>query len=277
MRWILMSFMSFEIWAGCWIYPGVCQADWMQNLPDSVKQRPLSQLKLPGTHDSSAYMLNMTASIPMELKPDFNFFLNPYYLGENLAKSLAEAMTLTQKYTVFEQLEQGVRDFDFRIFYHPQYQEFYMSHSFATVPMLVVLNHIRQFMLDHPGEVLVIEMNDDKEHIGVTLPRNDDAIQVVRTVLGDWLIPVNNSLNLAELVISQKRILFTFLGNLRSDYDDIWSNSTVMDYWPNKPDAEESLQNIENYLPALLPPNNTFLNLIFFTVTPDQNSTLDNI
>src|SRR3989338_1703397 len=259
MRWILLGFVSFEIWAGCLVYQGVCQADWMQNLPDSVKQRSLSEFKLPGTHDSAAYMVNLTASVPMELVPALNLFLNPYWLGEELTQRACEGMTLTQKYTVFEQLEQGIRAFDFRIFYHPEYQEFFMSHSFATVSMRIVLTHIRDFMLDHPGEVLVIEMNDDKEHAQLTNPKNEDAISIVQSILGDWLIPTNTSLSLENLVFSQKRILFTFLGNLSNTYENVWHNGTVVEFWPNEPEPNASLQVIEDYLPNMSTPNETLL------------------
>lgn len=284
MKLILLGiFGCFEIFAACFQYRGVCQADWMQNLPDSIKQRPLNQLTLPGTHDSASYQLDVNASIPMEKTMGLNFFFQGQMLDDWLIRRFLEELTLTQSLNILEQLEQGIRAFDFRILYNDQVQEFFMSHSFSTVPVSLVLSQIRDFLLQHSHEIIVIQMNNDQEHVQKTSPKNNEAVSMVRAVLGDLLIPVRqqNALNatftLQSLISSQKRVLFSFLGELSETYDNIWPGSAILNYWPNKAEPQRSLQNIETYLPTLQNSTGDFLNLIFFTVTPNQDSVLENL
>ncbi len=253
------------------------QADWMQNLPDTVKARPMTQLKLLGSHDSGAYRLNLTATPPMEETPMMDWVVD-IARDNPEANQVLRQVTLAQRLNISEQLQQGIRALDLRILYNSDVQEFFMSHSMATDTLSSGLAQIRQFMTEHPGELIVIQMQDDAEHGEMTAPHNHEAISMVHAALGQFLIPVtqnrtlNSTMTLGTLVKSNKRILFSFLDRLSRKYGDIWSSSVINTSWPNGQTVNESLSTIQTYLPALRHAKNTLLNLVFFTITPTKDS-----
>lgn len=226
----------------------------MSQLPNATKQRRIDQIKLLGSHDSGAYKLDLNASTRMEKTPILNLFKDLAEV-DPLIFQIVSNLTLSQPLSVFEQLEQGVRAFDFRILYNQTGGEFYLSHSYATVPLEPVLFQIRQFLLEHTGEVLVIQMEDDYEHRQQTSPFNSQAALIVEKALGSFLIPVTPNQTLENLVKLNQRVLFGY--------------TKVKEYWPDGQTVNQSLSIIETYLPELEKAGTGFLNLVFFTVTPN--------
>lgn len=276
---LFFGIWCFDAQSQCLWYRGVCQADWMQNLSTLVKQRPVTQLKLPGSHDSGAFELNLTATTNMEKTTLFNWFKKQAESSDLIAQLLGK-LILTQPLSIIEQLEQGIRAFDFRILYNKPLQEFFLSHSFATIFMNTALGQIQSFLSKHPGEVILIQMESDSEHVLETDPYADQAIAQVQSILGDYLIPVsanqalNDTMTLQSFVDSNKRILFSYTDFQKSNYSHIWSEGVINKHWPNGQTVEEAMSTIQTYLPVLQMPTHEFLNVIYFVVTQDQNSVL---
>ncbi|MEI6805475.1 MAG: phosphatidylinositol-specific phospholipase C domain-containing protein [Myxococcaceae bacterium] len=276
---LLLGFCCFEAQAQCVYYQGVCQADWMKNLSSIIKQRPLTQIRLPGTHDSSAYQLNLTATTPMEVTTAFDWFKKqaPSY---PIISRLLLMLTLAQPLSIIDQLEQGIRAFDFRILYNKDLKEFFLSHSFATVSLDTVLTQIRFFLSKHLGEFLIITMETDSEHVTQTTPYVHAAINQVLSILGKYLIPVtldkklNAAMTLENLVNINQRVLFIFTDWKQSHYAHVWPSGVFVEYWPNGQNVSESMSKISEYLPQLETPQSQYLNSVFFTVTPTQNSVI---
>ena len=247
----------------------------MAKLPEAVKQRRLDQIKLLGTHDSGAYQLDLNASTPMEQTPILDLFKDLAEV-DPVAYQVLENLTLSQPLSIFEQLEQGVRALDLRILYNNITQEFYLSHSFATEKLIPVLYKIGYFLSQHPGEILVIVMADDYEHVEQTSPYNSEAAVIIQSAMGDFLIPVSSSGNITDnmtlndLVAQNQRVLINF-------ENFFWPSGVLNQYWPNGQTANESMSVIETYLPEFSKLGQNLLNLVFFTVTPDASSILKNL
>ena len=256
--------------------------NWMQKLNESSKQKPLSRLLLPATHDSSSYQIDLASSIPMERTTQLNVFLSPDMQGE-LALYLLNSMTLTQTRSITEQLLQGIRGFDFRFFFNSHLQKFFLSHSFATIDLESALYEIKYFLLQFPQEILLIQMSTDKEHQVVTEIHNDDAAEMVQSILGEFLIPVsengqlNNTMTVQSLQDSGQRVLFSFLNPLEQNHSHVWPAHITQEYWPNQATPEASKEVIESYIGNMSQVSSEEFNLIFFTTTPDITSIVENL
>ena len=177
-------------------------------------------------------------------------------------------LTLAQKVSIYEQLEQGVRALDLRVFYHEGQHKFYLSHSFATVPWEVVAKDIQDFLLQHPGEILLIELQNDAEHMRKTAPHNLKLLKLVEQAWGHWLI-TDTSKTIQDLVALDKRILLVFR-------ESSAGREIVHEYWPNETNPGGSMSKIMSYLPELKIGQPGVFNLVFFTVTPDTGSIISN-
>lgn len=106
--------------------------DWMKDLDGDLR---LSQLSLPGTHDSMAHKSNLTGL----------------------------DVTRTQTMHLYDQLISGIRVLDIRLFYEPDGSGFsiyhgpiYLGYNFDTV-MEIVYNYLRTY----PSEVIFMRLQQE--------------------------------------------------------------------------------------------------------------------
>jgi hypothetical protein len=278
-------------------------ADWMANLPISVRTAALKHLIVPGSHDSATYTLDIAATPPMQ-GSIYQVLLD--LLADPLTALIADApihdLTLTQRGMIAPfQLESGIRALDLRVLYNPanvqqSLDPFFFSHSFAAVPMNETLRGVASFLTAHAGEVIIVQLSVDWEHRNQTLPHLPTVMGIVRDILGEWLVPVpveNTSTyanffvetSLATLVDAGHRVLFSLdetSVDVRS-FPGIWNASAVNTFWPNGQTANMSMSTIDAYLYGADPSNtmpennNDQLNLVFFTITPSDASIVQNV
>lgn len=106
---------------------------WMQALDDSAT---LSQLSLPGTHDSMAHKSNL----------------------------LGLDVTRTQTMDLWAQLTSGIRVLDIRLFYEPDGQSFSIHHGTVNVGYNLddVLSTVQKFLQKHPSETVLMRLKQEQ-------------------------------------------------------------------------------------------------------------------
>ncbi|CAB9521528.1 PI-PLC X domain-containing protein 1 [Seminavis robusta] len=139
--------------------------NWMQEfhqagLLDHVR---LTDLSLPGTHDSLTFDLSLTVSEDgMDGLQELAKLLHTLSGGKIkiLPGELEEFFRMqakTQQLTVTQQLDNGVRFLDFRIMWEPDKKAWYSIHFMQSKhPAEEYLRQIRKWLDEHPQEVLVI-------------------------------------------------------------------------------------------------------------------------
>lgn len=109
-------------------------SDWLGIYGRCLAAQKLSKLTIPGTHDSGSYGIS---------KPN--------------------KFTKTQDLDFNGQLSAGVRYFDMRIGYQPQYDDtnrFVLVHDFAkSVTLQDALGQIVAFLAQHPAEILILDFH----------------------------------------------------------------------------------------------------------------------
>uniref|UniRef100_A0A8C6XU48 Phosphatidylinositol specific phospholipase C X domain containing 1 n=1 Tax=Naja naja TaxID=35670 RepID=A0A8C6XU48_NAJNA len=163
---------------------------WMSDLPESLWAVPLSNLSLPGSHDAMTYCLDKKSEVSANgskllqlLDKHMHCIVHPIILR----------WSITQDLTVLEQLNAGIRYFDFRIAHKPDdpSMKLYFVHMLYTaVEVEVVLWDILRWLKNHPWEVVVLAFRNfdglDKNH-------HTHLVSCIQKIFSSRLCPRNVS------------------------------------------------------------------------------------
>ncbi|XP_076357587.1 PI-PLC X domain-containing protein 2-like [Tachypleus tridentatus] len=141
---------------------------WMQDLPEKIHNLPLNCIAIPGSHESGTY----SVSAMDDYAPDGLFLSKSravQLLGSTAKKVICGWMK-TQDLTCKEQLEIGIRYFDFKVATKPGSSDLYIVHGLYGDSMTSVLDSIKEFLDLHPKEVVLLHfqqlfaMTNDDHH-----------------------------------------------------------------------------------------------------------------
>lgn len=163
------------------------QSRWM-SIP-RIQSKTLLQLKIPGTHNSGSYGLTRKLSQIMYDNIKFlwglnansapangqlSFNTNKLYVGRILFDYIIDTtlrISISQNRTIRQQLDDGVRFFDLRVYYDTD-GSFYIQHSLRGPELNDVLSQIRHFLDVHStsGELIFLSIShtnfgDDPEKL----------------------------------------------------------------------------------------------------------------
>ncbi|XP_066097164.1 PI-PLC X domain-containing protein 2 [Saccopteryx bilineata] len=134
----------------------VCNADWMASLPPHLHSVPLSNLAIPGSHDSFSYWVDEKSPVGPDQTPAIIRLARI-----SLVKKLMKKWSVTQNLTFREQLEAGIRYFDLRVSSKPgdADQEIYFIHGLFGIKVWDGLMEIDSFLTQHPREIVFLDFN----------------------------------------------------------------------------------------------------------------------
>lgn len=219
-------------------------SSWMAHTDISSKK--LSELLLPGSHDSGAY------KISAELTPNKDKILGKKIAGKDIGlskgflanRSLVKNWTITQEHSIKEQLEKGIRLLDFRVSNAGTAEKpiFVLSHTFGCCEYEQAIKEVRDFLAENPSEVVVISASLDAENKNTMVEVEEKFIELTKKTLSNHLAPVSNHddiiSNLSGKVVYQYeeaegRPITNTEGLIKS------GKGILKDIWPNITDADK--------------------------------------
>lgn len=157
---------------------------WMAQAHEAIKNRPLSALVIPGTHDSGSFGVietskfspetdisqeikdicdytggelpeSLKASIPQELQ-----FLAPSVLPliKPELRSFIRDWSKTGDLDIMHQLEAGIRYFDLRVVLEDD-GHFYFCHGLEGTDVEISITAVRDFVAANPKEIVILDFN----------------------------------------------------------------------------------------------------------------------
>ena len=149
---------------------------WMSN--PRIQSKTLSQIKIPGTHNSGSYALTRKLSqirydeirflwgLSADSAPangNLSFSKNKLYVGRTLLDYIIDTtlrISISQNRTIRQQLDDGIRFFDLRVYYDSD-GSFYIQHSLRGPEFNEILTQIRQYLDDHStsGELIFLSIS----------------------------------------------------------------------------------------------------------------------
>nr|CAB3264931.1 PI-PLC X domain-containing protein 2-like [Phallusia mammillata] len=194
--------------------------DWMKNLSEAQKQLPISQLAIPGSHDSGAFYLDRNGPLSPGEEPMFQF-----------VKPAVYNWSITQSLDFEGQLNIGIRYFDLRIAPHPETQELCVVHALFGNEIKPVLYEIKSFLHHHPSEVVILDFN---HLLGFTEESNSKLISMITDCFGAKLAGRRNSFDatsLSSLLKAGKQVIVFYAKETTNEF--LWSEKLICNPWPN--------------------------------------------
>lgn len=231
-----------------------------------IGSKTLKQLTLPGTHDSGAYYLT-NALMPGEKNANVDVAT---VLSIELGIPVSDIITpwgLAQDTDLYQQLEGGIRYFDFRCgWYQGAWHTF---HYEIGHPAETLLRDVAKFIAQHSGEVVILEISHFEG-----APSDEDVISLENLILqnlGPNLYPVDSSFSrtISDLISSGQRVMVTM--ERRSGRHDtlLWGTETIFNTYANSDVLEKMLDYNRRQIGYFLEgAQASHLYKISFTLTP---------
>jgi len=186
--------------------------NWMYSNKESLMSFTISELSIPGTHDSGTY---------------------------DMAFVLANPWAKTQNLNLFNQLNAGARALDIRIGHQPLKtgdNQFVLTHDVwpTRVTLVNALAQVLEFSKKENSEIIILDF-----HRLVELQKNGARTDytllasIIKDTFGNYLIPESDkNKTLAELWKTKGRIIVTW--NLGNNINDPLFWSEVTQVWLKK-------------------------------------------
>lgn len=258
-------------------------SSWMANLPDDIKSQKLTDLQLPGTHDSGATV----GDIRLDIKPAFakTWQQKLLYTIINLpiVRDIVKNWTVTQDKSIGEQLQEGVRLFDFRLAKDDK-GELRLGHTFLMGKLQTYLDTIKDFSDKHPGEVIVINMKVDSPYSGVVTPEDvKKAYDMLEKTLGQKILQNDRELgSVKELTADGSKIIFYVqLDTSAIENNKLMRRDKSDELWPDRRTPEQVLTRLDEQVHDLSEKKKKQetkeYNYASFNTTPDTKTIVEGV
>ena len=223
---------------------------WITNLTKKNPDLTLNNLILPGTHNSACHKLTLDCG--------YNF---------PIVSHIIKNWTLNQKFSVYEQLVNGVRMLDIDISYIDN--KFYTSHTFIIDELEDVLEQLKLYNEEY-GDIYIIKFicrdNINNENVA-------ELANIINNIFKNKIVLPQNYPNVLNTPLS------TFINSKQNmiiymDYQNhMFFNTKLYLYsiWTNDNDISDSICSnniILNQMSGLKTINNNVLMDINWTLTP---------
>lgn len=204
----------------------VATADWMAGLP-ALSRLPLTQLPIPGTHDSGSYAITARSEWALTGKSQFGVLTElPEFLQDLLVKPIAAAWGKTQDNNIHDQLVSGIRYLDLRLTREPDGQ-IYFEHGLRSEPASVGVEDIGAFANAHPKELVVVYVQGINNFDPET---HAEFIAGMKAAFGPRMVPsaVGTSATLADLWAIDKNVIVVYNNSAAVAADPLlWPDDTL--------------------------------------------------
>ena len=198
-------------------------ANWMANLP-ALSDLSLTELPIPGTHDSGSYDITRRSPWALTGKKQFGFITDlPGFIQNLVVKPIAANWGRTQDNNLYDQLNSGIRYLDLRLTNEPDGQ-IYFEHGLRAEPASVGVADIGAFANAHPKELVVVYV---QEITNFSPETHAKFIAEMETAFGSRMAPrsVGTSATLRDLWTMDKNVVVV--------YNDAQAVAADENLWPD--------------------------------------------
>ena len=222
-------------------------SDWMSSLP-ALSTLPLTEIPIPGTHDSGSYGITPRSPWALTGKDQFGILTElPEFLQDLIVKPIAAGYGKTQSKDLYEQFSDGIRYVDLRLTNEPDGQV-YLEHGLRSVPFTEVVDDIGAFANEHPREVLVIYVQGIKNFTAET---HAAVIAQMDAAFGTRMAPraLGTSATLQDLWAADRNVIVVYNNSAVVAADpELWPDDTLYRPWPQVASVPDLLAGNETNL-----------------------------
>lgn len=263
---ILIIFILFTINSS----QSINTATWMKDL--GLGNYTLQQITLPGTHDSgSANVTSVVIDVPGWIDAAIKVADE---LGIPVG-SIIDSWAQTQRKTIYEQFQSGIRYVDVRIVYYGGAWKIHHGPVLGLTTISQVLQNAYKFASDNPTEIVILELSHQDPS---TTPQQEaEMITLIHDTVYGRLWPKSGGfVPISKMSEAQRNIIVTLtFGN--DPY--IWGGDTIINTYANSDDLQtmETYNNnqVQSWANHGIYPGNLFK--ISWTLTPNADTIFESI
>jgi len=222
-------------------YEGKDRSDWMGSLPKDFTYLPLTEIAIPGSHDSFTALSDPNGPIgPRENKKDplieaLNK-LHKWFPSDKTpaSKKIIYNWVVTQSLTLSDQLKAGVRYFDFRVATKPGDQKgTHLVHTLYSQSTRSAFLEIKTFLDIYLKEVVIIDL---KKFYVMEDSHHERLIREITDIFGNMLVKPKrfDHLTLKKLWADGKQVIISYHDGNHANRNSLWTGrTTVISKWPN--------------------------------------------
>lgn len=215
---------------------------------DKYADTTINNLQMLGSHDSACYQLVCGNTNSKLVK-----VLNPLRYIFPCVNKILKDWTLTQNRCVGDQLRLGIRALDLRVTYDTKRSQFFFTHTFYCVPVIPVLQQIRDYIDNDAKAFAIVTFKPDWEHRETyTEQRNSEFKQIVLNMLGHKAIPKPEDQRqyptLKDCLDKYQQLIIAFTDDGESNNSSIWESKYFNGTWVQDLDDEQFYNNVKNFV-----------------------------
>ncbi|KAJ7378258.1 PI-PLC X domain-containing protein 2 [Desmophyllum pertusum] len=254
---------------------------WMENLPNEKQLIPLTDLVIPGSHDSGTFSLDKNT----EIGPDEPCLIRT--LGRccgccgsgGCVKSVVHNWSVTQSKTIYEQLTSGIRYLDLRVAYRSKDKKIHLLHGLYGWTVQRVLDDVNRFVAENPKEIVILDFN----HF-----YNMDAATRHKTLADMLIAKFGKSLRaprgddgpkatLQEMWGKAETIIVIYHNtDVVNAHPSFWSAQFISSPWPNTADVNTLMDYLKEHSAASSVSDDAF-HVTQAILTPQTKTIIKNI
>ena len=194
-----------------WDLPIQADDHWMADIDESIKDRRLLDVVLPGSHDSGTFSINHNSGwASLVDKEDWQWVQDLDAPIDNLDRRIASLWARTQSRTFKQQLDSGICYFDVRFLYNDADMKFYVHHTLIGPESEIVFNDIATFLNnpDHKKEIIILDLTHWKN---MDETRHKEFTGRIYALFGDKMISRHDwDLPLGEIWAKDKQLIVIY-------------------------------------------------------------------
>ena len=206
--------------------------NWMAKLP-GISELPLTQLPIPGTHDSGSYGITSRSEWAATGRSDFGDLTQLAPIIEDLiVKPIAAAWGRTQGLSFSQQFANGIRYVDLRFSNEPDGQ-IYIEHGLRGPTAQDVVGQIAEFADAHPKEVLFVQVS---RLTNFDADANAALVSMMEDAFGSRMVPrsIGTSASLADIWAIDKNVIVIYEDDgVVAGNPDLWASGSIYQPWWN--------------------------------------------
>ncbi|KAM3875836.1 PI-PLC X domain-containing protein 1 [Diretmus argenteus] len=208
--------------------------EWMSRLPEELWDVPITNLSIPGSHDTMSYCLDINSPLVRSESDSFRLLDGLFYC---FTRPAIFKWATTQDKSIVEQLLMGIRFFDLRIAHKPSdsSNDLYFTHVIYThLTVLETLETIAAWLQRHPQEIVILACSHFE---GLSHKLHESFILSLKKLFGSKLCPRKESvLTLRSLWASGHQVLLSYDDQTAARHEELWP--AVPYWWANQATAE---------------------------------------
>lgn len=183
-----------------------------------------------GSHDSGTFDISPASDVAPDAEPILQILS---VLG-CVVKEILTQWSLTQYYTIRQQLYRGIRYFDFRIATKKSKDLFYFVHGLYSEEVIVELEEIKDFLEQHPKEIVIL---DCQHFYGLETYDHKRFVHLLGTVFGEKLLPYSSdmkNITLDSMSEDQRQVIVIYRESPPGVVNPFWPSQSFPNPWGDK-------------------------------------------